>query len=444
MKFFCAFILCQFASSIVPASDFAERSQHNWHQWRGPTASGVAPHAEPPLRWDEQTNVRWKVEVPGEGSATPIVWDDRVFVLTAIETDRMADQPPQADATAKTSPPKNVYQFVVLCLDRATGATRWRQIACEEVPHEGRHSTNTYASASPTTDGRRLYVSFGSRGVFCFDLDGTLLWKRNFGRMRTRYGWGEATSPVVHGDRLVLNWDQEENSFVEVLESHSGETRWKADRDEPTSWSTPLLVEHQGRVQAVVNGTNRIRSYDLATGEVIWLCGGLTVNAIPSPVVGNDVVFCMSGYRTSAAFAIPLDATGDITGTDKVAWSCDQGTPYVPSPTLYGGQLYFTRSNSAVLTCLNAADGTVIFGPERLPDLNNVYASPTAAAGRIYFTGRDGATVVIQHGPKLDVLAVNRLDDPIDASPALVGRQLFLRGANHVYCIETESASHSP
>ncbi len=427
------------------ANDFAARRDHNWHQWRGPLAGGVAPLGDPPLRWDADTNIRWKVEVPGEGSGTPIVWEDRIYLLSAIETDRAAPEPPKPHPDAKTRPPAAIYQFVVHCLDRATGKARWRQVACEEVPHEGRHATNSYASASPTTDGRRVYASFGSRGLFCYDLEGKLVWRRDLGDMRTRYGWGEATSPVVHGDTLIVNWDHEDQSFIVALDAATGETRWRADRDEPTSWATPLVAEHNGRAQAIVNGTNRVRSYDLATGKVLWQCGGQTVNAIPSPVLLTPgtadtaaVVLCMSGYRGAFAAAIPLDATGDITDTDRPMWKHDRGTPYVPSPIVYGDQVYFTAGNTAVLSCLDRATGRAVFEPRRIPGLGNLYASPAAASDRIYLVDRGGTTVVLKHGRQLEVLATNRLDDPIDASPVIVGKQLFLRGAKCLYCIRAD------
>jgi outer membrane protein assembly factor BamB len=437
-----AVILLGILAASCPAAEpraLPPEVERNWHQWRGPNANGVAPHGDPPVEWAEDRNIRWKVALPGEGSGTPIVWEDRIYLAAAIETDREAPQPPAAD-DAKTQPPTKIYQFVVLCFDRATGQELWRQVACEEVPHEGRHPTNTYASASPTTDGRRLYVWFGSRGLFCFDLDGTLLWRRDLGRLRTRFGWGEGTSPVVHGDSVVANCDQEEQSYITVLDAATGQVRWRADCDEPTTWATPLVVEHAGRTQVVVNGTNRVRSYDLATGEVLWQCGGQTVNAIPSPLAAGGVVYCMSGYRGAAARAIPLGATGDITDTDAVLWRHDEGTPYVPSPLVYNGRVYFTAANTGVLSCLDAATGKPVFDRQRLPGLSNVYASPAAAAGRLYFVGRDGAAVVLRDGPTLDVLAVNQLDDPVDASPAIVGRQLFLRGARHLYCIEEPAA----
>jgi len=428
--------ICALSAVAAAANEPSTRFEDNWHQWRGPLANGVAPHGDPPVTWNASTGIKWKTAIPGEGSSTPILWQNRLYLLTAIKTDRVAEQPPRADERAKTQPPANYYQFVVICLDRETGQELWRQVACEAVPHEGRHFTNSYASGSPTTDGQRLYAFFGSRGLFCFDLEGQPLWQRDFGDMRTRYGWGEGTSPVVHGGSIAVNWDQEENSFIDVLDSATGETKWHAERDEPTSWATPLVVEYGGRTQLIVNATHRVRSYDLETGEIIWECGGQTVNVIPSPIVVGDVVFCMSGYQSAVAYAIRLDAKGDLTDTDQPLWIHRQGTPYVPSPLAYGGQIYFTAQNTSVLTCLDMATGKPIFERQRLPGLGNVYASPVAAADRIYFTDRDGKTVVLKHGPQLEVLATNDLGEPIDASPIIVGKQLFLRSASHVYCVE--------
>ncbi len=421
------------ASLKHPACSFA--ADAHWRQWRGPTANGLAD-ADPPIQWDAATNVRWQAPIPGAGSATPIVWEDRIFVLTAIETDVVPAHPPKPHDTAKTTPPDHEYQFVVICLDRTTGDELWQRVAIQEVPHEGLHGTNSYASGSPVTDGERLYASFGSRGIFCFDLDGNEIWDRDLGDMRTRFGWGEAVTPALHGDSLVVNWDHEDQSFIVCLDAVTGDERWRLDRDEPTSWATPCIVEHDGRTQVIVNGTNRVRSYDLENGEVIWECGGQTVNAIPSPLVVGDVAYCTSGYRGAAMFAIPLDAQGDITDSSTPLWSFDRATPYVPSPIVTADRVYFTAQNNGTLTCLDAATGDVIFGPERLPGIDSLYASPIAAANRLYFVSRDGTTLVLQQSDSLDVLAINRLDDPIDASPVALDRQLFLRGASHLYCFE--------
>jgi outer membrane protein assembly factor BamB len=434
------------APGTLSAGDFATERLDNWHQWRGPLANGAAPHGDPPVAWDEQTNVKWKAALPGKGSATPVVWGDQVFVVTAVDTGRTADAAalpaphPRSGKTfeKKTQAPTTYYQFLVLCFDRQTGKERWRRVATEQVPHEGIQPTHSYAAGSPTTDGRWLYVSFGSRGIYCYDLAGKLRWQRDLGRMHTRYAWGEAVTPVIHGDTLIVNWDQEADSFLIALDARTGATRWKKDRDDPTSWNTPVVVDYQGRSQVVVNATKRARGYDLATGEDLWQCGGQTVNAIPSPVVCNNLAICMSGYGGSACRAIPLDARGDITATAKIAWRHDRGTPYVPSPLLVGDRLYFTQSNNALLTCLDARTGKVLLDRERLPGLGTLYASPMAAAGRIYLTDRDGTTLVLRHGNNLEILATNRLADGIDASPVVVGRQLFLRGHHFLYCIEAK------
>ncbi|MHC4400728.1 MAG: outer membrane protein assembly factor BamB family protein [Planctomycetota bacterium] len=432
-----------FISLGARADDFASRREHNWHQWRGPSADGVAPHGNPPVCWDENTNVGWKVAVPGRGSSTPVVWEDRIFLTTAIETERTVDELPEITVEPpggyQTQRPTSYYRFEVLCLDRRTGRARWRRTVNEEVPHEGHHPNHGYASASAVTDGRRVYVSFGSRGVYCLDVEGNLEWGRDLGDMVTRFGWGEAASPVLHGDALAVNWDHEGDSFLAVLDAATGDTRWKAGRDEISSWSTPLAVKHGDATQLVVSATRRVVSYDLASGKTVWECGGQTVNVIPSPVAADGVVYCMSGFSGTALYAIPLTAAGDLTGTDRACWEHHRGTPYVPSPLLCDGLLYFTKSNSPILSILSARSGEPLIDGARLPGLTSIYASPVAAAGRVYFVGRDGAALVVQQGPELKVLATNKLDDPIDASPAVVGRQMFLRGAGHLYCIEGDA-----
>ncbi|MFV0445303.1 MAG: PQQ-binding-like beta-propeller repeat protein [Planctomycetaceae bacterium] len=429
-------VMIMLISPLLAAADRPADWFASWPQWRGPLATGVATEAEPPLHWSETENVRWKIALPGEGSGTPAVWGDRVIVTAAVETDQLADQPATPDETAKTTPPKNLYQFVVFCLDRSTGDLVWQRTAIEDVPREGRHSTNTYASASPITDGKHIWVSFGTKGLYCFNFQGQLQWSRDLGEMRTRSGWGEGATPAVHDDVLIVPWDQEQDSFVVALNATTGNELWRQARDEVTSWATPLIVEQSGRTQAILNGTNRARGYDLRTGAILWECGGQTVNAIPSPVADTDTAYIMSGYKGSKVVAVPLDASGDLTDSDRIHWSRDRGTPYVPSPVLVNDRLYFTSVNTSALTCVNADTGEVVFGPQRLPDIDNLYASPVSASDRIYFTSREGTTTVIAASDQFEVLATNRLDEDFDASPAIAGRQLFLRGKAHLYCLE--------
>ena len=453
MKLFAcvALAVCVFVSRAW-TGDFDTDRIGNWHQWRGPDGNGVAANGSPPIEWSEERNIKWKVELPGRGSSTPIVWNDRVFVLTAIETDRKSENAPakvQAPPPENSSgrrrgrpgrfrqpPPTTYYQFAVICLDRETGKKIWQQVAIQAVPHEGGHPTNSFASGSPTTDGKHLYASFGSQGIYCFDLDGKLQWQRDLGRMQTRNAFGEGSSPTLHDDTLVVTWDHEGPSFIVALDANTGDTRWRVERDEPTTWATPLVVDAAGRKQVITNGTNRVRSYDLETGRLIWECGGQATNPIPSPVMLDNVVFCMTGYRGFAIYAISLDATGDITDSDKVVWSRDDAAPYVASPVLYDGHLYFTKSRNAILASVDAKTGSSVISESRLPGLSSLYASLVAADDRIYAVGRSGTTVVIKHGPQLEILATNELGEGIDASTAIVGKQLFLRGEKHLYCIE--------
>jgi len=444
------------AWSLGPASLWAapgpEPAARFWPQWRGPQATGVAPHADPPVTWSETENLRWKVEVPGRGHASPVVWGDRVFVLTAVEAAEAEGSghdggrvPPFGRGVA----PDRTLRFTVLAFDRATGQVVWRRTARTARPHEGTHGDGSWASASAITDGTHVWAPFGSQGIHCYTWDGEKVWEKDLGDMRTRHAFGEGASPVLHDDTLVINWDHEGDSFIVALDADTGKERWRQARDEVTSWATPLVVEVGGRAQVVVNATGKVRGYDLETGRELWETGGMTVNTIPSPVHGDGMVYVTSGFRGNALKAIRLAAAqGDVTGTDAVAWTYDRDTPYVPSPLLYGDVLYILKGNRGILTALDAATGKVLYGPERLPELQGVYASPVAADGRVYVTGRGGKTVVLKHGPELEVLAVNELDDGFEASPAAVDGEIFLRGRNYLYALaetpKTAESSSSP
>lgn len=428
---------------VASAIDIGVEQKAQWQHWRGPLANGVAPLADPPVKWSANENIAWKTPIDGAGSSTPIIWDDKVFVLTAIDTGKVDPSLPKPEDQERRpfgiTFPNTKYQFVVICLQRSTGAVIWRRVAAEMIPAEGHHGDNNFASASPTTDGKRLYCWFGSAGVLvAYDLNGQLLWRRELGQVKMRRSFGEGASPVVHGDRLVINRDNEEQSYVVVLDAESGKEVWRQDRNEVSTWMTPLVVEHAGTAQVICSASNYVRSYELKTGDLLWQCSGQVGNVTPSPVSDGERVFCMSGYRGSAAYAIALDAKGDVSESEKVVWQHGRGTPYVPSPLLYDGWLFFNQSNDAILTVLNAADGVERIQRTRLPGLRRVYASPVGAANRVYFVGRDGTTLVIARSDALRVLATNTIGEPVDASPALVGKQLFLRGRKHLFCIGSE------
>ena len=413
-------------------------AQDNWVHWRGPTADGVASQsAKPPVRWNDKTNIKWIAPLLGEGTATPIVWGDQIFVVAAEKTSSKSSTPIINDEQAKTTPDEFVYRFIVSSIDRNSGKVIWSKTAIEQVPHEGKHDTNSYAAGSPTTDGERLYVSFGSRGFYCYSLSGELIWQVDLGNMRTRFGWGEAVTPVLSGEMLIVNWDQEQGSFITALDKRTGNQIWKVERPgEVTSWNTPLATEYKGKPMLVVNGTNRVRAYDAQTGKEIWTCGGQSTNAIPSPVRFENNAVCMSGYRASFATSIPLDSVGDLTDKGGANWNLNKGTPYVPSPIIVGTRLFFTQGNSDILTCVNAKTGVVLFDRRRITGVGSLYSSPMCANGHIYFVGRDGTTVVLRDNENLDVVSVNSLGDAIDASPVAVGNQLFLRSWTKLYCIQ--------
>ena len=415
-------------------------AQDSWAQWRGPLGTGVAPNAQPPVEWSETKNVRWKTALPGKGHSTPIVWGDRIFLTTAIPYGPAIKPRFVRPGTHDNLDSTQHHEFAVLAVSRKTGKILWQQTVHKAAPHEAGHVTASLASASPVTDGDHIFAFFGSYGLYCLDTTGKVVWKKDLGQMHSKHGHGEGSSPALHGNTLVVNWDHEEQSFLVALDKRTGQQRWRVARAEDTSWATPIVVEHGGKAQVIVSGTNRIRSYDLTDGTLIWECGGLSSNVVASPVTANGVVYAGSSYDTRAMLAIRLEgARGDITGTRQVIWTRKRGTPYVPSPLLYGDTIYNLQHYQGVMVRVDAKTGEDQGDPVRLAAIRDVYASPVGAAGRIYVTSREGVTQVISHGdPTPKLLAVNRLDDSFSASAALAGRELFLRGERSLYCIADE------
>jgi outer membrane protein assembly factor BamB len=286
------------------------------------------------------------------------------------------------------------------------------------------------------TDGKRVYAFFGSRGLYCFDMNGNPLWEKDLGRKKIVMTFGEGATPVLYGDRIVVVWDHEGQSFIAAYDKTTGDEIWNFERSERTSWATPLVVEVNGRLQVIASATGRVRGYDLASGDVIWECGGMTRNVIPCPVSADGMVYVMSGFRGSALRAIRLaDAQGDITETSAVVWARNSDTPYTPSPLLYDGFLYMFAGNDEFLTCLDAKSGAEHYVAQKVEGLKGVYSSPVGAAGRVYLVGRNGAAAVIERGPDYKVLATNTLDESFTASPAIVGNEIYLRGHKSLYCV---------
>jgi outer membrane protein assembly factor BamB len=502
--------------ALASAPNTSSNAERFWPQWRGPHMTGVAPAATPPIEWSEAKNVRWKVEIPGKGSATPVVWGDRIFVLTAIPTgearpvpesaapQRPSGPPPgaaQAPASPGTAPgappapgtaaapgappgapaaapapaapaaapaapaapaqaaqpappgappgaprpgggpprnilPEHVQQFAILAINRADGKVLWKRVLREEQPHEGTHPTATWASSSAATDGEIVLAFFGSRGLYALDMNGQPLWEKDLGDMKVKLGFGEGSTPALARDRVIVQWDDEKESFLVALDKKTGKELWRQKREEATSWASPLVVEHGGKTQIVTSATNKVRAYDAAAGELLWETPGMTQNAIPTPVHKDGLVILTSGFRGNALLAVKLaEAKGDISASPAIAWKLDRDTPYVPSPLLYGDLLYLLKSNNGVLTCLDAKTGERIYGPERIEAVPNVYASPIGAGGRVYVAGREGTTAVLEAGRSFKVLATNTLEDGFDASPVAVDKELYLRGRKYLYRI---------
>ena len=408
----------------------------NWAQWRGPDMTGVSRTAKPPIEWSETKNIKWKVEIPGRGSSSPVVWNDRVFLLTAIPVGVAG---PAQHEPRGGLPKRGVHQYKVLALDRKTGKTIWEHVAREEEPHEAAHGDNgTWASSSAITDGQHVFAYFESRGLYALDMSGKLIWQTDFGDKKMRNQFGEGSTPVLHGNTLIVVWDHlNQPSYVIALDKTTGKELWRVDHPEMDTWATPLVVEHNGRTQVIVNAMNRVRSFDLQTGKVVWEGPGTTMNVIPSPVSGNGMVFIMSGFRGNNLKAIKLaDATGDISKTSAIAWQLDRDTPYVPSPLLYDNILYFLKTNNGLLSAFDATNGKPHYQVQRIAKApGEVFSSPVGADGRVYITSRDGVTTVVKHGPAYEVLAENSLDDGFDASMALVDNEIFLRGYKYLYAI---------
>ena len=337
------------------------------------------------------------------------------------------------------SGPQVAHRFVLLSIDKATGELLWERTATEATPQEGFHAQyGSFASHSPVTDGEHVFAYFGSRGLYCYDLDGNLIWKKDLGQMRKILQFGEGTPPVLHDDRVIIKFDHEGESFIVALDKTTGEEVWRTARDEITSWSPPLVVEHQGRKEVVVAATRKVRSYDFATGELIWEATGLGRNQIPAPVHQGDTVYVMSGFIAPNLMAIRLGEQGDLTGSDAVVWENTRANSYAVSPVLHAQQLYIL-TDTGILTNFDAATGAIRYR-ERLPGPSNFKASPVGVNGKLYLASEEGQVFVVEMGPDFEVLARNTIADAMFiATPAIVDGEIFLRSQDSLYCVSAAS-----
>jgi len=443
------------AESPKPAA--STKTSPHWPQFRGTHAAGAADGANLPDAWDGAAgkSVAWKTAIPGLAHSSPIVWGDQIFVTTAISSDPKVTfrQGLYGDGTA--SDDRSVHKWQVISLDKRTGKILWTRTAYEGAPKEKRHIKSTYASATPATDGKHVVALFGSQGIYAYDLKGNLKWQRDLGRMNAGaynapdYEWGTASSPIIYKDKVIVQCDQQENSYVEALDLKTGKTVWKTMRVELPSWATPAIYpgysggdgNGNGRVELVTNAPNFIRGYDPETGKELWRLGRSSNITAPTPIFDKDLIVVMSGRRPNAPiFVLKAGASGDITLPEgattggPVVWTRLNAGSYMPTPILYGGLLYVLK-NQGIWSCYDLRTGKVVY-EERIPHAGSGFsASPVAADGKIYLPSEDGDIFVIRAGPKFEVLGKNPMGQFVMATPAISDGALYVRGQHDLFAI---------
>jgi outer membrane protein assembly factor BamB len=416
-----------------------------WPQFRGPNAAGVAQVGGQPVHWSATNNVAWRTAIPGRGWSSPIVWGERVFLTTVVNAG--TSEVPKKGlyfGGDRPEPPATEHTWQVWCLDLERGLKQWEVTAHRAVPRTPIHLKSSYGAETPVTDGERVYVLFGNVGVFAYTLEGREVWSKPLPARPTRYGWGTAASPVVHGGRVYLALDNDERSELVALDARTGAEVWRVDRDEKSNWSTPFVWEHGKDAELVTTGTRATRSYGL-DGQLRWSLRGMSSIVIPTPVAGEGLLFVSSGYvgdKVRPLYALRPGGQGDLslkageTNNASIAWSNPVGAPYNPSPLFYQGRLYVLYDRGLV-SCFDAATGRVLYDRERLPDGFAFTASPWAADGRIYCLNEDGVCFVLRAGDRFELLHTNRLGNDVlcMATPALAGDRLLLRTAAELYCL---------
>lgn len=417
-------------------------AETSWPQFRGPNGAGVGLDNNLPDAWSNTNQVLWKAQVPGKGWSCPVVWGKRVFV-TSVAGEGAPSEPRKGlyIENLQGKAPEGIHRWLVHCLDLETGKVLWIKEAHKGRPETTIHVKNTYASATPVTDGERVYAYFGNLGLYCYAKDGKELWSRHWGGFPTRMGWGSAASPVLHEGRIFIVNDNEEKSFLVALDAGIGKEVWRVNRDEKSNWATPFIWKNDQRTELITCGSGKVRSYDL-NGRLIWELGGMSSLAIPTPVAGHGLLYISSGYVLDSkrpVFAIKPGAAGDITLKDKetsndhIAWCQKLAGPYHPSPLLYGDHLYVLYDRG-FLSCYDARTGKEVYGRQRLGS-SAFTASPWAYAGKIFCLSEEGDTFVIQAGPEFKLLGKNTLNEMCLATPAMAGDKLLIRTMTQVYCL---------
>jgi outer membrane protein assembly factor BamB len=444
----CGAFVCASLCHVLAAQAGNGGGAAPWPSFRGAGAGGVASGQNLPETWDGAgRNVRWKVRVPGLAHSSPIVWDDRVLVTSAVSSQGDSTFKPGLYGDGTASSDRSVQQWLVIAYDRNTGKSLWEKVAHQGVPLDKRHIKSTYASATPATDGRLVVAAFGSQGVYAYDLKGTLLWKRDLGRMDVgaydlpSYEWGPASSPIIWRDRVFVQVDTSGPDFITALDAKTGRTLWQTERDELPSWGTPTVIESGDRAELVTNAPKFIRGYDPMTGKELWRLGGSSKITAPTPILANGLIVVASGRAPERPiFAIRPGASGDITlasGTrsnGSVAWSWIQRGSYMPTPIAYDGLVY-VLSNQGLFDCYDAATGAEVYRQRIAHRGSGFSASPVAADGKLYLSSEDGDVFIVRAGRTFELLGNNSIGEPLMATPAISGGVMFIRGEQHLIAI---------
>jgi outer membrane protein assembly factor BamB len=431
---------------LTPLGDVAaQQVRESWPSFRGANGSGVAAAATPPLTWDlkSPSTVAWRTSIPGLGHSSPIVWGDRIFLTTAVSSAPAAQTVALGDRGG-IDPANDLvtHQWQVMAFERATGKVLWTRIAYEGRPRVKRHSKASHASATPATDGRVVVAMLGSQGLFAFDMNGKELWRRDFGALAVgladdpTYEWGPASSPVIHGDIVLVQNDRYQDSFLIALDVMTGKELWRSARQERPSWATPLVHEHAGQTILVAVSPLFVRGHDLKTGRELWRIpdpdGQVKVS---TPIASGELAIATGGWPSAAKPILAIRVRDGV-----IVWRHERGSPYTTTPLVYDGLLYALTDNG-ILTAYEAATGVRVYQTRLSPGPGAFSASPVAAAGRIYFASEDGEVVVVRAGRKFEVLAVNDMNEVCMATPALAGDLLLVRTRSHLYALRNQPSS---
>lgn len=435
--------------SYLPAAVLAQ----NWASFRGNNAAGVADGKPTPVKWDatKNENILWKMPLPGLAHASPIVWGNKLFITTSVSSNPAKPNYRvglYGDVDSDNDTSKHAWK--VYCLDKRTGKVLWERTAHEGVPKVKRHIKATHNNSSPATDGKYVVAFFGSEGLFCYDVNGKLAWKKDFGVLNSGwfydpdYEWGMASSPIIYKNLVIIQCDVQKDSFIAAYDLKTGKEVWRTKREEIPSWGTPTVYEGKTRAELITNATRAVRGYDPLTGKELWKLSGNPEVTATTPIIAHDMIYIVNHYRPNQPiYVIRPGAAGDIslkqgeTKSEYVAWSSQRGGSYMPTPLVYGDHLYINQ-NQAILRCLNAKTGEVVY-QQRIGEGGSYSASPVAADGKLYLSSEDGAVFVIKAGDKYELLAKNEMGEILMATPAISDGMIFIRGQHHLFCVADAS-----